>query len=330
MRWPLRLTYKTIIIIAACMTLGIVTAYASPSTLQILPTASTAIYIQVIIGGLLVGGVYVVAALGLTLVFGVMKIINIVHGDLIILGAYASFWLYTLYKIDPFISMIVSMPLFFAIGLPIQKFLMNPALRRGIDQPLIISFGLSSILQYAMLTAWTANPRGVTTSYTGITYMMGDIPLSFIRFMILISAIVVLYLLHLFLTRTYLGIAIRATSQEMEAASLMGIDINRVNLFSYALSLALAATAGIFVSLIFGFEPSSGFVYLLKAFAVIIFGGVGSLSGALFGGLILGMGESVGSFIVGAAYRDAIAYIIFFLILLLRPTGILGRGRPLI
>jgi branched-chain amino acid transport system permease protein len=327
MKWPFgRFTYKTAIIIAACMTLGLFTAYGSPSNLQIAPTGSTIIWIQVIVGGLLVGGIYVVAALGLTLVFGVTRIVNIVHGDFIILGAYVSFWLYTLFNIDPLFSMLISVMLFFAIGIPIQKFLMTPALKKGIDQPMIISFGLSSILQYSMIDAFTGNARGMITSWSGGTINLG-IPVSIIRFVALMASIVVLVLLYLFLTRTYLGRAIRATSQEPESATLMGIEVDRVNLFSYGLSLGLAGIAGVFVGLVFGFDPLGGFTYLLKGFAVVVLGGVGSLSGALIGGLMLGVAESTGSYIIGAGYRDAISYIIFFIILLLRPTGILKRGK---
>jgi branched-chain amino acid transport system permease protein len=283
---------------------------------------------DVVIGGILLGGIYIIVAAGLSLIFGVMKIINIAHGEFLILSAYIGYWLYILFNVNPFISIVITSIALAGTGIILQKFFLNSLLKRGVDPPLLFTFGLSLVLQNAMTVVWTADVRGILFETGTFKVPVINAAVSLVRFEAFLAGIAAAIILRTFLMKTYIGKAIRATAQDWEAAYLMGINVERVNIISFAVGAAFAATAGIFIGITFAFEPTSGLhFYLLKAMAIIVLGGVGSLGGLVAGSFLVGLLESLGSFFIGSGFRDAIVYVIFLLALIVRPQGIVARVR---
>ncbi len=287
-----------------------------------------------IIMGLLLGGLYALIALGLSLVFGVMKLINVAHGDLVVFGSYFAFFLMTgkildheltIFGIDPILSLIVGIPLLFIIGFAIQKYLMSRAFGTSMEAPLIIAFGLSLILQNTYQIFWSPMSRGLTTSYTLGGFNLGDAVVPTAYLLDFIAALVVMLLLREFLRRSYLGKAISAASQDKRGAQLMGINTGRVYAFAFAIAMATAAVAGVFLGLTFPFTPTSGVSFLIIAFGVIIIGGLGSMLGTFIGGMVLGLSQTLGGYFLGAAAQMLFAYLIVLVVLAVRPQGIFGR-----
>jgi len=283
------------------------------------------ILLATIVNGVLLGGFYGLTAMGLSLVLGITRIINVCHGEFVVLGAYIGYWLAISYGVNP-MTLIASLPILFIVGLVIGKTMMNRAVSMGVDQPLLVAFGLSLCLRNLMRYLWTATPRGINIPMGGIPFPGGTY-ISHLSLIIFCTSVVGLLSLHLFLKNTFIGKAIRATGQHQESARLMGIDVNNINALAYALGLLLAAVAGSLVSLRFSFDPESGPMFLGRALCAIVLGGVGHVLGALAGGIILGVVESIGASLLGDVMRDAIVFLIFLAILLVKPTGLFARYR---
>jgi branched-chain amino acid transport system permease protein len=291
--------------------------------------------------GILLGGLYVLIALGLSLVFGVMKLINVAHGDLVILGTYFGFFAMTgeilghritIPGIDPILSLVIGIPLLFAIGFAIQKYLMSRAVQLSMEAPLIIAFGISLIIQNICQRLWTPYSRGLTTPYALKSFSVGVFHIPLIYLLDFIGALIVMVILREFLRRTYLGKAINAASQDRRAAQLMGINTDRVYAFAFAIAMGTAAIAGVFLGLTFPFTPTSGVSFLIIAFGVIIIGGLGSMLGTFIGGMILGLAQTIGGYVLnelgltGAATGQYLfLYVIVLVVLAVRPQGIFGR-----
>ena len=291
--------------------------------------------------GILLGGLYVLIALGLSLVFGVMKLINVAHGDLVILGTYFGFFAMTgeilghrmtLFGIDPILSLVIGIPLLFVIGFAIQKYLMSRAVQLSMEAPLIIAFGISLIVQNICQRLWTPYSRGLTTPYALESFSVGVFHIPLVYLLDFISALIVMVILREFLRRTYLGKAINAASQDRRAAQMMGINTDRVYAFAFAIAMATAAIAGVFLGLTFPFTPTSGVSFLIIAFGVIIIGGLGSMLGTFVGGLILGLAQTMGGHVLnvlgltGAATGQYLfLYVVVLVVLAVRPQGIFGR-----
>lgn len=278
-----------------------------------------------VVMGILLGGLYAVIALGLSLVFGVVKEINIAHGDLVILGSYFGYVAMTVFGIDPILSLIVGMPILFGIGFVIQKFLLNRAFKISMDATLIIAFGLSLILQNTYQLIWTPMARGLTTSYALESFSAGPVHVPLIYLLDFLAAIVVMVFLHLFLKKTYLGRAIRAAAQDRKTAHLMGINTDRVYAYTFAISMALAAVAGIFLGLTFSFTPISGMSFLIIALGVVVLGGLGSIVGTFVGGIAFGLAQTLGGYFFGVAAQMLVAYVMVLVVLAFIPKGIFGR-----
>jgi branched-chain amino acid transport system permease protein len=278
-----------------------------------------------IVMGLLLGGLYAVIALGLSLVFGVVKEINVAHGDLVILGSYFGYVAMTLIRVDPILSLIIGIPLFFGIGFAIQKYLLNRAFRISMDATLIMAFGISIILQNTYQLIWTPMSRGLTTSYALESFSAGPISIPMIYLFDFIAAIAVMLFLREFLRRTYLGKAIRAAAQDRKAAHLMGINTDKVYAFTFAISLAFAAIAGIFLGLTFPFTPVSGMSFLIIALGVVVLGGLGSIVGTFVGGIAFGLAQTIGGHFFGVAAQMLVAYTMVLVVLAVIPRGIFGR-----
>lgn len=278
-----------------------------------------------IVLGILLGGLYALLALGLSLVFGVMKLINLAHGDLMLLSAYLAFAIITHIKVDPVLTLIIGLPVLFVIGYGIQKYLLNRAFKISMEAPLIITFGISIILQNVYQVIWTPQARGLSTSYSMASLSFGDIRIPMIYLLDFLVALVIMFALQQFMKRTYIGQAITAASQDRSVAELMGINANRVYAFAFAIAMLLAAIAGIFLGLTFPFTPQSGVSFLIIAFGVVVLGGLGSIMGTFIGGLVMGLAQTLGGQYVSAGAQLLVAYLIIFIMLGLRPQGIFGR-----
>jgi branched-chain amino acid transport system permease protein len=278
-----------------------------------------------IVMGILLGGLYAVIALGLSLIFGVLKEINIAHGDLVILGSYFGYVAMTIIGIDPILSLIIGIPLLFGIGFAIQKYLLNRAFKISMNATLIITFGISIILQNIYQLIWTPMSRGLTTSYALESFSVGAIRFPLVYLLDFIVAIAVMFFLREFLRRTYLGMAIRAAAQDWRAAHLMGINTDRIFAFTFGIATALAAIAGVFLGLTFPFTPVSGTPFLIIALGVVVLGGMGSIAGTFIGGITFGLAQTLGGHFFGIAAQMLVAYTMVLLVLAVIPRGIFSR-----
>ena len=278
-----------------------------------------------IVMGLLLGGLYALIALGLSMVFGVMRLINLAHGDLVILGSYIAYAIVTFLGMDPILSLVICIPVMFGIGFAIQKYLMGRAFGISGEAPLIIAFGIALIIQNTNQILWTPLSRGLTTSYSLASFSLGQLQFPVSYLLDFIAAVVVMLALREFLIRTYLGKAITAASQNKRAAKLMGINTNLVYGFAFAIAMVSAAIAGVFLGMTFPFTPTSGTQFLIIAFGVVIVGGLGSMFGTLLGGLILGIAQTLAGTLLGPATQMLVIYVIVLVILAIRPQGLFGR-----
>ncbi len=278
------------------------------------------------IDGLLLGGVYAAVGVGFALVFGIMNVINLAHGALIMLGAYVTFWAWKLWGIDPFATIPLSMIVIFVVGGLIQRFLINYVIRAPMLITFLMTFGLELLIVDLALNFFSADNRSVTTPISGAPLQLGTITLPIVHFITLGIALLLTGLLGLFLGRTRLGNAIRATSMDLDAARLVGIKISRIYALTYALGGAAAGAAGSLIILNYSMNPGGGEFYTLIGFVVCVLGGLGSISGALVGGLAFGVVQSLSQAFIGPAFQNAIAFGLLVLILLIRPSGILGKA----
>ena len=279
---------------------------------------------QVIVSGLLAGALYAMVALGLGLIFGVMRVLNVAHGPLLMLGAYVTYWLFSTVGLNPYLSLLVSMPLVFLIGVALQHFFV----RRVVDAPelssLLLTFGISIALVNLAQLAFTSDLRSVEF-LTG-SFLVGPFAFSKSRVIACLFAAGITALAFLFLQKTRMGKAIRAVSQSREVAQVCGINVQRIHLLAFGLASALAAAGGTLVAVMVAIQPEMGAVYTFKSFLVIVLGGAGNYPGALLGGLLLGLVEQLASLFLTTQVNEAVAYVLLVLVLLLRPTGLLG-GR---
>ncbi len=282
---------------------------------------------QAIVNGILIGGVYSLASVGLNLIFGVVKIVNFAHGEFIMLGMYSTYWSWALFGIDPLLSLVITMPLMFLFGVIVQRFLFQPILKAPELAQIFMTIGLQILLQNLALAIFSANYRSIPTAYGAIAYHLGPIVISAPRLFAFIISVVLSAALGFLLLGTDLGKAMRAAAQDREVAELMGINQNYIFLIAVGLAAALAGAAGTVVMPFFYAYPTAGIAFGLKSFVVAIAGGLGSVRGAFIMGLILGAAESLGVQYVGADAGMLVAFIILLVVLVLRPQGIFAGGR---
>ncbi len=280
---------------------------------------------QVLVNGLLLGGLYAAVGVGFSLVWGVMNVINITHGSFLMLGAYTSYWLFRLYHVDPFLSLPVVMLLMFGLGYLLQKYIVNAVVKTGVFMTLIITYGMNLFFVNLALLLWKGDYRSVTPAYAGTGFQVGGIIIPYIRLVAAVLALVLTLLLQLFLSRTRVGNAILATALNKNAAQLVGIPIGRIYAITYGIGAALAGAAGALMSAVYVITPFMGEPFIGRAFVVACLGGLGTATGAVLGGMVLGLAETIGAAIIGPSYQEAISFIVLVLILILRPEGIIGR-----
>jgi len=283
--------------------------------------------LQAILNGILLGGLYAAVAVGLSMIFGIVRMVNLAHGDLMIVGAYLSMVCTSTVGMNPLLTLVLVVPLMFAAGFVMQKYLFNHVLRKGMESPLIVALGVSVAMQNILLLVFSPDAGSLATDVSMLTIHLSNslsAPASYlIGFLVSIMMIVAL---HAFLASSNIGRAIRAASDDEDAAQLMGIDTGVTYACAMGIAAATAAVAGVLVGMTFTFYPHTGPQYLLTAFGVVIIGGVGSMIGTLLGGMLLGLAQLLGAHFFGAGYQLLAGYIVMLALLCLRPQGMFGRG----
>jgi branched-chain amino acid transport system permease protein len=286
-------------------------------------------FFQSIANGVLIAGLYAAVTLGLTLVLGVMGIVNFAHGELVMLGAYNTFWFYTLLGLDPLLSLSLSGLLLFFIGIGIYRFTIRPILKDPPLNQLLLTLGLSIFFQNLAMILWKTDSRSVITSYSGMSLHLGIVHIGLTRLITFLLAVTLTILLVLFLYKARPGRAMRAVSENNTASWLIGINVQRTYLLAFGVASAIAGASGALVSTVMYTFPMVGFKLSLKAFCILVLGGLGNIPGALFGSLILGLTESfVGTYVPeGSGWAEGISFILLIIILLIKPTGLAGTRR---
>ena len=278
-------------------------------------------FLQLAVNGVLLGGFYALLGVGLTMIFGIVGLTNLAHGEFVILGAYGSTLLAAWAGVDPILSLVVTVPLMFLLGMGLQAGLVNRVMEKGSEPALLVTFGLSIMLQDAILLLFSADAQHATAVYSLQTLHLGNLDISMLNIILFLISAICLAALTLFLNKTYTGRAIRAVSDDPHAAQLSGINVKKIYAVAMGLSMATAAVAGLCVGLKWTFYPSSGGGYLLISFIVVVIGGMGSIPGTFLAGLAFGLAQVIG----GANYGLLISYVALLVMLAVRPKGLLGK-----
>ncbi|MEM2424726.1 MAG: branched-chain amino acid ABC transporter permease [candidate division WOR-3 bacterium] len=282
--------------------------------------------IQTLITGLLMGGIYSLFAMGLSLIFGVIRVVNFAHGSFAILAAYIARELAIAYNVDPFISLAIVFPLFFLLGLIIYPTLVRDVALRGGRASLFLTFGLAQLIDGLCLYFWRGDPRTIPASYAIYIIELGPLMLPVVRFVSLIVAIAVTFLVYFFISKTFFGKAIRATILDREAAQLMGININYTVTMGFGIGIALASLAGVLSGIIYGFNPGSAGIFVFRSLVCVVMGGLGDPFGTTIAAFILGYSEAIFMSIAPAALTPILAFLLLLIVLIIRPRGIRGAG----
>jgi branched-chain amino acid transport system permease protein len=280
---------------------------------------------QSIINGFMLGGTLALVALGFSIVWGILNIINLAHGAFLMLAAYFAYFMFTGYGIDPFLSIVPAMLIFFVVGYLIQRYIINNVIRAPLLVTFLLTFGLEIIFINVALNRFGGDYRSITTAYSGIGLSIGDIKVPYIKLAALLISVLIALLLHLFLSRTRTGNAIRAVGMDIDAARLCGVQIGQTYAITYGIGAALAAASGVLIGMSFTITPDMGGAFNLRSFVIVVLGGLGSVPGALVGGLLFGMVD-VFAGVLAPGLKDAVAFATLVLVLIVRPQGILGKA----
>jgi branched-chain amino acid transport system permease protein len=285
------------------------------------------LYVQALINGVLTGGVYSLMAVGLSLIFGVMRVINFAHGDMMVWGMYLSLWLFTTLGLDPYLSIPLTGAVVFLLGAAIQRGLVNRILAAPHEMQILLMMGVALVLENLALMVWGPDPRRVNVSYGLSTFWMGPIVVDLPRLVTFALALALALVLYLFLRRTDLGRMIRAASDNQTGALLVGTDITKVFTLAFGVGAACVGAAGSLVTPLLPFTPSSGLRFTVTSFNIVIIGGMGNLLGAFVGGILVGVSESLGAVLLVPSLKEIVGFVLLVVILLFRPQGLLGGRR---
>jgi branched-chain amino acid transport system permease protein len=278
-----------------------------------------------VINGLLLGGLYALLSIGLTLIFGVLEIVNFAHGEFLMVSMYLTFLLFSFFGMDPYLSLIVILPVFFLFGYAIEKIIIKPLLNDPPLNQIFATIGLGLIFSNVALLLFKADFRTVKTSYSDANLIFGNFFVSVPRLIAFAIAIALIAALLLYLKKTFTGKAIRALAQQRKAAMLMGIDVHRTYAIAFGIGIACVGAAGAVLLPLFFVFPTVGSLFSLIAFVIVILGGYNSLAGSLVAGLIIGLIEGFSGFFISPHLKEVVYFVLFIFILIFRPTGLFGK-----
>ena len=283
--------------------------------------------IQHLVNGLIIGGGYALMGIGLTLIFGIMRVVNFAHGEFYMLGAFVLFTLFGQLHVNFFLASVIAIAAVSIVGAAVERVILRPLRDQPIEIPMLAMVALSVILQNAAILLWDPSPKTIRHPFSPLPIVVGPIHVVAIRIFAGVTAVALILGSHLFIQRTRLGKAMRATFQDGEMARLVGVDVDRVYAATFSFGAALAGASGVLLGSVFWVYPAMGDQAAMKSFAVVIMGGLGDFLGAIVGGLLLGVAESLGAAYVSSGYKDAIGFVVIIVLLRFRPQGLFGR-RP--
>jgi branched-chain amino acid transport system permease protein len=280
---------------------------------------------QLLVSTLLLAGVYALIAVGLTLIFGVMRVVNFAHGEFLMLGMYLAFWAFTLLRFDPYVTVVVSLPLVFGAGWLSYRLVMRPVVHASHNVQVFTTVGLSIALQNVALVLWTADAHFVRTPYYAAVVRLGSAAFNIAQLVAFAFAVLFTAALFAFLRWSYTGKVMRATAQDRHAASLMGIDTGRIFALTWAVGVTCVGVAGVLLAPIYPVYPTAGLQFVLIAYVAVVLGGLGDMAGAVIASLIVAAVEVMGSYVIGTAWKEVLYLLLFIAILVLRPAGLFGQ-----
>jgi len=281
--------------------------------------------VQALLWGVASGCIYILLATGLNIIFGVMKLVNFAHGQLLMIGAYIAFTVTTALGLNAYLAILVAMGAVALLGVGLERFTFRKVLGTDKLNEIFVSLGLIYVFENAATLLWGNTTRQIPSPLQGLQLSIGQIAINYDRLSANLILVVILVALLLLLKKTKIGMAMRATSQKISASMLMGVNTEKVYMYTFALGAALAGAAGALYGIIFNFSPTIGALPTIKAFAIIIIGGLGSIPGAVVGGLLYGIAENTAVYFLGGVWQDAVAFALLIIVLVIRPTGIFGE-----
>jgi branched-chain amino acid transport system permease protein len=273
----------------------------------------------------LLGSIYALIAVGLTLIFGIMRVVNFAHGEFLMLGMYLAFWSFTLWSIDPWFMLLVAAPLFFAVGLLTYALVMRGVIHASHNVQIFTTVGLSTALQNVALVLWTGDYHVIRPWHASAVIRLAGTAFNLTQVVAFVVAVVLTVSLFAFMKWTHTGRVMRATAQDSEAATLMGIDTDQVYRLTFAIGIACVGVAGVLVAPLYATYPTAGLQFVLLAYVVVVLGGLGDMLGALIGSLIVAGVEVIGSYVFGTAWKEVLYFVLFIAVLVFRPAGLLGQ-----
>ena len=283
--------------------------------------------LQHLVNALILGSTYALLGIGLTLIFGIMRVVNFTHGELYALGAYAVFFLEVSLGVNFFLALVLAVIIGCAVGAAIEFVLLRPLLDADIDTTMLVMIGAWIVMQNTELFYWGGVSKAIMTPFPDEPLQVGPIFVSWLRLFVLVMALILIAATYVLINRTKLGKAMRATFQDRDTAALMGVNIKGIYTATFAIGSGLAAAAGALLGPVFLVTPTMGDLASLKAFAIVILGGLGNITGATLGGFILAFVEEIGAGYISSGYRDAMGFLIIIIVLLFKPTGLFARAE---
>jgi branched-chain amino acid transport system permease protein len=277
--------------------------------------------LQQIIYGVLLGGVFALVGIGMSMIFGIVQLTNLAHGEFIILAAYLSTVIVSNFGIHPLLTLVITIPVMFLFGVSLQNLLINKVMEKGSEPALLVTFGLSIIIQNALLLIFTADAQRMAVSFETYSFALGNTVIPILNLVVFAIGVVTILMLQIFMKRTYMGKSIRATSDDKVAATLMGVNVRSTYGVAMGIALVTAAIAGVVVGMPWTFYPTTGSSYLIIAFGVVVIGGMGSIMGTLVAGLIFGLAQVIG----GSNYGLLLGYAVLLIMLAVRPQGLFSK-----
>ena len=288
---------------------------------------------QFVVNGLLVGALFAAVAVGFALIWGVVDIINLAHGEMVMLGGYVSYWTLVTVVGDAAGSALVALAtvpvaiaVLFVVGYILQRVLVARVIGTDVFLTLLVTFGASIAIQQLAIRAWTANPRAIQVGFADPSVTLGGVVVPKMKFVAFAGAIVLTVAMYLYLVNTRSGRAVRAVAQNAEAAALVGVDVEHTRALTFGLSSAIAGGVGAFIAMILSIQPQMGLIYTLKSFVIVVFGGIGSVPGALIGGLLLGTVEELTTGLISSQWTLAVSFGLLVVLLIVKPRGLFGQG----